>query len=371
MPTKEFLQSDTWKSIEAYAQAEGVSALEFLDQLKTLYKSHQEERKPSDVKERSMFEWFEELAIALADDTTFTDTVLAYFHHLFQLDFWEGEKTEQLFKLRYSDYPIAKSVMSDIFNMPGLYFWGHENTLLYIGKTGKSFKTRCRRYLQGERSQTGLAESYRTLISHEGATADDFPTEIREWYRRGYGNSTVRLDGAIKFAQYGLEGLWLSILPSNDPRFIEPLEEAMIRRAEEVLPPERLDLLNRQYSSRRIKSSVKSDLPSSYGTKLPISPPPTSKNKVSDKRTQLPLKSAYLFLQEKRLYQLKQEIKEADVNHPSYTSSVRRGWVIKELKARGYYEEFKDRYWPFGNSLKGGQTLADRYVRIYEEWRGA
>jgi hypothetical protein len=80
--------------------------------------------------------------------------------------------------------------------------------------------------------------------------------------------------------------------------------------------------------------------------------------------TILPLKTAYSFGAEHDLQAEVDEIKDMEIGwNLSYTSSVRRGYIIDLFKDRGLLEEFKTKFWPYGKTPGGAKEL-DRYVRI-------
>jgi hypothetical protein len=115
-----------------------------------------------------------------------------------------------------------------VFGSPGLYLFGSAGGVpLYLGMTRRPLWMRLwRRYLHGPRSQCQLAVDYeRQLISHG---LEGFPNEVREWYRRSFRSSTVRLEGAIAFTRHGIEGIWFAVLPIPDPTAVRSLERRLI-----------------------------------------------------------------------------------------------------------------------------------------------
>lgn len=120
----------------------------------------------------------------------------------------------------------ARDELIDRFDSPGIYLWGARETPLYVGMTRSTFGRRFGRYIWGKRSQCKLAARYEDdLIGHG---IDGFPGEVREWYERGYGSSTVRLDGAVAFAQAGIDDVWFALLPADDADNVKAVEEALI-----------------------------------------------------------------------------------------------------------------------------------------------
>lgn len=105
---------------------------------------------------------------------------------------------------------------ADAFMCPGLYLFGGPKRIpLYVGMTGTSLWKRLRsRYLSGKRCQCQLAVDYQNSLIRHGV--DGFPSDIRVWYRRCFGSSTARLQGAVVFAESGPENIWFTIIPTPE-----------------------------------------------------------------------------------------------------------------------------------------------------------
>jgi hypothetical protein len=93
---------------------------------------------------------------------------------------------------------------------------------------------------------------------------------------------------------------------------------------------------------------------------------------MSEEQTKtLPLNAAYTFGAEKGLGREIDDIKDMEIEWDKpYTSSLRRGYIVKLFESRGLFEEFKTRYWSIGNTPEG-QKLRRRFLRIkeqYDEW---
>jgi hypothetical protein len=85
----------------------------------------------------------------------------------------------------------------------------------------------------------------------------------------------------------------------------------------------------------------------------------------------LSLKAAYAFGAanglDREINDIRNMIIEWDV---SYTSSLRRGYVVALFETHGLFEQFKEQHWTFGNT-PGGSAKRRRYLRIktqYEEF---
>ena len=117
---------------------------------------------------------------------------------------------------------------ADSFNGSGLYLFGSEAGVpLYLGMTTTTlWKRLSRRYVRGARSQCQLAVDYEQELVARGV--DGFPEEIRAWYRRDYGTSTVRLQGATTFAEHGIQGIWFTLIPTGDLDSPDRLEQYLM-----------------------------------------------------------------------------------------------------------------------------------------------
>lgn len=93
---------------------------------------------------------------------------------------------------------------------------------------------------------------------------------------------------------------------------------------------------------------------------------------MSDEQAQtLSLKAAYAFGVargfERQVNDIRDMVIEWDL---SYTSSLRRGYIVELFEKHGIFEDFKRAHWPFGNSPTG-ETQRRRFLRIkaqYEEF---
>ena len=152
----------------------------------------------------------------------------------------------------------ARAAAPALFNSPGVYIWGAETRPLYIGRARNSFAKRFSRYIWSRKSQCNLARDYEGVIRADGV--DGFPEEVRAWYRRGYGNSLVRLEGAVRFAREGIDDVWFYLLPHVDPAAVGELERALVPVAQlwnedhDLLP-----LLNKEFNRRRGSTRIRTE----------------------------------------------------------------------------------------------------------------
>jgi hypothetical protein len=52
----------------------------------------------------------------------------------------------------------------------------------------------------------------------------------------------------------------------------------------------------------------------------------------------------------------------------SYTSSLRRGYIVELFERHGVFDTFKNQYWPIGNS-RTGEASRRRYLRIKAQYQ--
>jgi len=93
---------------------------------------------------------------------------------------------------------------------------------------------------------------------------------------------------------------------------------------------------------------------------------------MSEDQTQaLPLKAAYEFGATRGLEKEVREIREMVIEWDlSYTSSLRRGYIVALFESKGVLEKFKKDHWPFGNT-SAGERKRSWYLSIkarYEEF---
>src|SRR5262249_34329435 len=93
---------------------------------------------------------------------------------------------------------------------------------------------------------------------------------------------------------------------------------------------------------------------------------------MNDEQTQaLSLKAAYDFGAAHGLDREIGEIRDMDIEWDlSYTSSLRRGYIVALFESKGLFDEFKIRHWSFGNTL-AGERKRSWYLRLktrYEEF---
>ena len=78
----------------------------------------------------------------------------------------------------------------------------------------------------------------------------------------------------------------------------------------------------------------------------------------------LSLKAAYEFGERKGLVQEVREIREMVIEWDlTYTSSLRRGYIVALFEKAGVFEDFKREHWPFGNTAVG-ERKRNQYLSI-------
>jgi hypothetical protein len=73
-----------------------------------------------------------------------------------------------------------------------------------------------------------------------------------------------------------------------------------------------------------------------------------------EQRPILPVKDAYKFGAEHGLGEAMEKIKQMEIEwDSSYTTTVRRGYIVDVFTKHSLFEEFKEKYWPTGNTPWG------------------
>ena len=89
---------------------------------------------------------------------------------------------------------------------------------------------------------------------------------------------------------------------------------------------------------------------------------------TEEQTTALSLKAAYAFGAHHGLEREVAEIRDMVIEwDSSYTSSLRRGYIVDLFERRGVFEEFKNTHWAHGNT-PAGETQRRRYLRIKKEY---
>ena len=82
----------------------------------------------------------------------------------------------------------------------------------------------------------------------------------------------------------------------------------------------------------------------------------------------LSVETAYAFGAEHGLQAEIDKIRHMEIEwDSSYTTSVRRGYIVDLFEKRGLFEEFKSRHWAYGNT-PGGETRRRRFLRIKQRY---
>jgi hypothetical protein len=89
---------------------------------------------------------------------------------------------------------------------------------------------------------------------------------------------------------------------------------------------------------------------------------------AEEQRIVLPVLPAYKFGIEKGLEREINEIREMDIEWDlSYTTTVRRGYVLDLFQQHGILDEFISKHWPYG-ATPSGQTYRRRYLQIKQRY---
>jgi len=172
---------------------------------------------------------FELLRSALQNDDMLLETYDRYLAELFSRPFWTSGSGAAC-RIKWLCGKDARREERQSFENPGVYIWGIEERPLYIGITSGKFSRRFSRYIWSERSQCNLAQEYAPRLIADGIQG--FPLAVRDWYARHYRGSTVRLRGAVRFANEGIDDVWFALLPHTNKSEIKVMEPALIRVAQ-------------------------------------------------------------------------------------------------------------------------------------------
>src|SRR5882757_7138637 len=74
---------------------------------------------------------------------------------------------------------------------------------------------------------------------------------------------------------------------------------------------------------------------------------------MSEEHKQFRIKDAYAFAAERDLDKEIHAIREMIIEWDSYTSSLRKGYIVELFEKRGIFDDFKANYWPVGNTPWG------------------
>ena len=168
---------------------------------------------------------FDRLYPAIGDASSLAKAYDKLLTDLFTNPLWESGPIE-LRRVLWSQARRARIEDGGVFNSRGLYVWGIEDRPLYLGITRGSFAKRFSRYIWHPRSQCNLAHTFEAALVSHGIGG--FPTELTEWYKKGFGTSKARLRGAVRFAKEGINRIWFFLCPGGSPPEIEQLERAAV-----------------------------------------------------------------------------------------------------------------------------------------------
>ncbi len=147
-------------------------------------------------------------------ESGFSNIYDKFLRECFSKGFWEGGPYENQ-RVLLKDSERARQEISE-FQSQGIYIWGNFEEPLYVGKAkDQSFDRRFNRYIWGKNSQCKLAKE------SEKDNSFKFPENI----------SSVRKDGAKKFAEKGTEYIWFILFPVIDKSLISILEVILIKVA--------------------------------------------------------------------------------------------------------------------------------------------
>lgn len=193
---------------------------------------------------------FAHLYKVVNDEALLLEAYDRFLRDLFERPLWtRGSVAMQ--RVAWSEGGRAQKEDRESFGSPGLYIWGAQERPIYIGMAERqTFERRFKRYIGQTRSQCNLAKEYASQLITDDI--DGFPTEVRDWYKRSFRGSTVRLRHAVRFAREGIDDIWFALLPHHDPNEVKALESALIPVAQNWNQSHGLDaLLNVQHNRQQ------------------------------------------------------------------------------------------------------------------------
>jgi hypothetical protein len=91
-------------------------------------------------------------------------------------------------------------------------------------------------------------------------------------------------------------------------------------------------------------------------------------NGMEENKKTLSLRAAYAFGIERGLEQDIAAIRDMVIEwDSSYTSSLRRGYIVELFEKSNIFEDFKAAYWPYGNTTNG-EGKRSRYLKIKKQY---
>jgi hypothetical protein len=181
-------------------------------------------------------------ALKVGNNELLKDIYSKWLEKLFVSELWDDSNQDGK-RIPWKIAENAFEAMTDTFNSPGIYIFVTEDKKpLYLGRAKDALKKRLRRRYFGPKtkdkkySQFQIAANNEQVLKSKGY--DYLPKDILDWYHEQH-NGNVRLSHAQKLAEYGIDGIWFSVLSfkdKKDPRVtetVEKLEKELIPIAEE------------------------------------------------------------------------------------------------------------------------------------------
>lgn len=177
------------------------------------------------------------------DDSEIKRIYLEWIKKLNSEPLWTSKKLDDEFwRCSWKEAEDAFERNKEFFNSGGLYFFGNNEEILYIGLAGRELKYRLRKRYFGPKEDTQLkefaqfkiAEKHEVILKKDGYKA--LPKYVHDWYNKNNTNpTTVRLRHAEKLAKKGIHEIWFAVLPLENKDIIERLEKELIRIAQPSL----------------------------------------------------------------------------------------------------------------------------------------
>ena len=152
---------------------------------------------------------------------------------------WSSKNPDKEFwRCLWTEAENAFTENKDIFTSYGLYFFGRDKEIIYIGLTGGQLKNRLRKRYFGHKKETEntefaqfqLAKKHEKILKEKGY--EKLPKYVKDWYiKYNAGKDTkVRLEHAEELANEGIDDIWFGVLPMKKVD-IKQLETKLIKTA--------------------------------------------------------------------------------------------------------------------------------------------
>ena len=188
------------------------------------------------------FNYAELLLDALGDKRRFLGVYNDWAGAILNSPIWSRNRVNGR-RFHWRDIAEARNAFLDQFSSPGVYLFGTSSGVpRYIGSTGgKDASSACKESLGERLSDRYTKETNEGSIPTQCHLAAECPLHLKQnrikhvykWIGKWLDDaSNPRLFGALDFAIHGIDGIWIAILPVQDPASVLPLEKWLIPAGE-------------------------------------------------------------------------------------------------------------------------------------------